>query len=96
MYHGIAHTVLNMLPYSGLASTLNKQTKRQIAHVAGREPTMFEEGLMCGAMLGQFAQTLSYSPEVTRRKMRTIGIVSTTGSKSAAFMVTQLKPPSTA
>ena len=82
-----------MLPYSGLAFTINEQAKRQIAHVAGREPTMFE-GLMCGAMSGLFAQILSYPHEVTRRRMQTIGIVPTTGSETAAVMVTQLKPPS--
>ena len=95
LYRGITPTILGILPYSGLAFTINEQAKRQIAHVTGREPTTFER-LMCGAMSGLFAQTLSYPLEVTRRRMQTIGIVPTTGSESAAVMVTQLKPPSLA
>ncbi|KAL3788969.1 hypothetical protein ACHAW5_005625 [Stephanodiscus triporus] len=93
LYRGITPTILGILPYSGLAFTINEQAKRQITHVTRREPTTFER-LMCGAMSGLFAQTLSYPLEVTRRRMQTIGIVPTTGSESAAVMVTQLRPSS--
>ena len=94
LYRGITPTILGILPYSGLAFTINEQAKSQISHVTGREPSTSER-LLCGAMSGLFAQTLSYPLEVTRRRMQTIGIVPTTGSESAAVMVAQpMKPPS--
>jgi len=97
LYRGITPTILGILPYSGLAFTINEQAKSRISHVTGREPSTSER-LLCGAMSGLFAQTSSYPLEVTRRRMQTIGIVPTTGSESAAVMVAQLPrpPPSSA
>jgi hypothetical protein len=88
LYRGITPTLLGMLPYSGIAFTINEQAKRQITHITNREPTTIER-LLCGGVSGLFAQTLSYPLEVTRRRMQTIGIVPTTGSESATTMVTQ-------
>lgn len=88
LYRGITPTLLGMLPYSGIAFTINEQAKRQITHITNREPTTIER-LSCGGLSGLFAQTLSYPLEVTRRRMQTIGIVPTTGSESATTMVTQ-------
>ena len=88
LYRGITPTLLGMLPYSGIAFTINEQAKRQITHITHREPTTIER-LLCGGLSGLFAQTLSYPLEVTRRRMQTIGIVPTTGSESATTMVTQ-------
>ena len=88
LYRGITPTLLGMLPYSGIAFTINEQAKRQITHITNREPTTIER-LLCGGLSGLFAQTLSYPLEVTRRRMQTIGIVPTTGPESATTMVTQ-------
>jgi len=83
LYRGITPTILGILPYSGIAFTINEQAKRQITHMTHREPTTIER-LQCGALSGLFAQTLAYPLEVTRRRMQTIGIVPTSGSESAA------------
>jgi len=94
LYRGITPTILGILPYSGVAFTINEQAKRQITHIMQRDPTTIER-LQCGALSGLFAQTLAYPLEVTRRRMQTIGIVPTSGSESAAVNftgVSQLKP----
>ena len=83
IYRGITPTVLGILPYSGMAFTINEQAKRQVSHVTGRDPTTVEK-LQCGALSGLLAQTLAYPLEVTRRRMQTIGIVPTSGEGSAA------------
>mmetsp|Transcript_24077 Transcript_24077/g.58142 ORF Transcript_24077/g.58142 Transcript_24077/m.58142 type:complete len:529 (-) Transcript_24077:397-1983(-) len=83
LYRGITPTMLGIMPYSGVAFTINEQAKRRISHIAGRDPTTVEK-LQCGALSGLFAQTLAYPLEVTRRRMQTIGIVPTSGSDSAA------------
>ena len=94
LYRGITPTILGILPYSGVAFTINEQAKRQITHIMHRDPTTIER-LQCGALSGLFAQTLAYPLEVTRRRMQTIGIVPTSGKESATvnFMgVSQVKP----
>ncbi|KAL9186671.1 hypothetical protein ACHAXT_005909 [Thalassiosira profunda] len=94
LYRGITPTMLGILPYSGMAFTINEQAKRQVAHVMQREPTTVEK-LQCGALSGLFAQTLAYPLEVTRRRMQTIGIVPTSGTESAAVNfsgVSDVKP----
>ncbi len=91
MYRGIAPTILGILPYSGVAFTINEQAKRRLARIRGREPTTVER-LQCGALSGLFAQTLAYPLEVTRRRMQTIGIVPTSGSESAAVNFSGVSP----
>ena len=94
LYRGITPTILGILPYSGVAFTINEQAKRQITHLTGRDPTTIER-LQCGALSGLFAQTLAYPLEVTRRRMQTIGIVPTSGVDSAVVNfsgVSQVKP----
>ena len=94
LYRGITPTILGILPYSGIAFTINEQAKRQITHITGRDPTTIER-LQCGALSGLFAQTLAYPLEVTRRRMQTIGIVPTSGVDSAVVNfsgVSQVKP----
>jgi len=94
LYRGITPTILGILPYSGVAFTINEQAKRQITHITGRDPTTIER-LQCGALSGLFAQTLAYPLEVTRRRMQTIGIVPTSGVDSAVVNftgVSQVKP----
>ncbi|KAL7525083.1 hypothetical protein ACHAWF_004003 [Thalassiosira exigua] len=94
LYRGISPTVLGILPYSGVAFTINEQAKRKIKHATGEEPTTAQR-LQCGALSGLFAQTLAYPLEVTRRRMQTVGIVPTSGPESGAVNfagVSTLKP----
>lgn len=82
LFRGITPTFLGILPYSGIAFTINEQTKRQIEFITGRDVTNIER-IQCGALSGIVAQSMTYPLEVTRRRMQTIGIVPTSGSESA-------------
>mmetsp|Transcript_5268 Transcript_5268/g.4929 ORF Transcript_5268/g.4929 Transcript_5268/m.4929 type:complete len:398 (-) Transcript_5268:502-1695(-) len=82
LFRGITPTFLGILPYSGIAFTINEQTKRRIEHVSGRNVTNVER-VQCGALSGIVAQSMTYPLEVTRRRMQTIGIVPTSGCESA-------------
>lgn len=82
LYRGITPTLLGILPYSGIAFTINEQGKRQIQHMTGREPTTVEK-MQCGALSGLIAQSMTYPLEVTRRRMQTIGIIPTSGGDAA-------------
>merc|ERR1739845_49496 len=70
-----------ILPYSGVAFTINEQAKKQIYHITGRDPSTFER-MQCGAVSGLFAQSITYPLEVTRRRMQTIGLVTLSGENS--------------
>lgn len=74
LFRGITPTIVGILPYSGVAFTLNEQAKREIQNITGRDVTTIER-LQCGALSGLFAQTITYPVEVTRRRMQTIGLV---------------------
>jgi Mitochondrial carrier protein len=74
LFRGITPTLFGILPYSGIAFTLNEQGKREIQHLMGRDVTTMER-LQCGAFSGLIAQTVTYPIEVTRRRMQTIGLV---------------------
>ena len=74
LFRGITPTLFGILPYSGIAFTLNEQGKREIQHITGRDVTTMER-LQCGAFSGLIAQTVTYPIEVTRRRMQTIGLV---------------------
>jgi len=73
LFRGITPTMLGILPYAGIAFTLNEQGKRKIQNMTGREPTTGDK-MQCGALSGLFAQTLTYPLEVTRRRMQTMGV----------------------
>uniref|UniRef100_A0A7S2HJZ8 Mitochondrial carrier protein n=1 Tax=Helicotheca tamesis TaxID=374047 RepID=A0A7S2HJZ8_9STRA len=73
---------MGILPYSGIAFTINEQAKREIQHLCKREPTTVER-MQCGALAGLVAQSLTYPLEVTRRRMQTIGVVPTEGAESS-------------
>eukprot|EP00547_Thalassionema_nitzschioides_P007845 CAMPEP_0194209920 /NCGR_PEP_ID=MMETSP0156-20130528/7881_1 /TAXON_ID=33649 /ORGANISM="Thalassionema nitzschioides, Strain L26-B" /LENGTH=325 /DNA_ID=CAMNT_0038937179 /DNA_START=152 /DNA_END=1126 /DNA_ORIENTATION=- len=81
LYRGITPTILGILPYAGIAFTLNEQSKRYIQNMTGRETTTIEK-MQCGAISGLFAQSLTYPLEVTRRRMQTMGVV---GCEDAAL-----------
>jgi solute carrier family 25 protein 42 len=73
LFRGITPTMLGILPYAGIAFTLNEQSKLKVRKLTGREPTTVEK-MQCGALSGLFAQTLTYPLEVTRRRMQTMGV----------------------
>jgi len=73
LYRGITPTICGILPYAGIAFTLNEQSKQYIQNMTGREVTTIEK-MQCGALSGLFAQTSTYPLEVTRRRIQTIGI----------------------
>lgn len=81
LFRGITPTLLGMLPYAGVAFTINEQAKRQIYDVYKRDPTIFEK-MMCGGLSGLFAQSITYPFEVTRRRMQTIGVLSKSGASA--------------
>ena len=74
LYRGINPTLLGILPYSGVAFTINEQAKRKITSFTGRDPTTLER-MQCGALAGLVAQAMTYPLEVTRRRMQTVGVV---------------------
>lgn len=82
LFRGVTPTLLGILPYSGVAFTINEQAKREIQIVTGRQPTTIER-MQCGALSGLVAQSMTYPLEVTRRRMQTIGIVPTSGGDAA-------------
>lgn len=86
LFRGITPTLMGILPYSGIAFTINEQTKRQIYHITGRDPSTVER-MQCGALSGLVAQSMTYPLEVTRRRMQTIGIVPTCGEDVAVSIL---------
>jgi len=73
LYRGITPTILGILPYAGIAFSLNEQSKQYIQNMTGREVTTIEK-IQCGAISGLLAQTFTYPLEVTRRRIQTLGI----------------------
>eukprot|EP00527_Entomoneis_sp_CCMP2396_P000357 CAMPEP_0198142786 /NCGR_PEP_ID=MMETSP1443-20131203/5480_1 /TAXON_ID=186043 /ORGANISM="Entomoneis sp., Strain CCMP2396" /LENGTH=471 /DNA_ID=CAMNT_0043805877 /DNA_START=230 /DNA_END=1645 /DNA_ORIENTATION=+ len=74
LFRGISPTLLGILPYSGIAFSLNEQGKRKIQNLTRRDLNTMER-MQCGAFAGLFAQTATYPIEVTRRRMQTVGLV---------------------
>ena len=74
LYRGLTPTLLGMVPYAGIAFTLNDFLKQRIRSLAGREVTTFEK-LQCGGISGLLAQSLTYPLDVCRRRMQTEGLV---------------------
>lgn len=66
-------TLLGILPYAGIAFSLNEQSKRRIQSLTGRDVTTAEK-MLCGALSGLVAQTLTYPLDVTRRRMQAMGV----------------------
>lgn len=81
---------MGILPYAGIAFTLNEQSKRYIQNMTGRETTTIEK-MQCGAISGLFAQTLTYPLEVTRRRMQTMGVAEGKDAALEALGLGQIK-----
>jgi len=95
LFRGITPTLLGILPYSGIAFTINEQAKSQIYKFSGRDPTLMDK-VQCGALAGLIAQSITYPLEVTRRRMQTIGYVHTSGKDAAVGVIRQLTKTKTA
>jgi len=67
--------MLGILPYSGIAFTMNEQCKNRVKNISGKEPTSIER-MVCGAFSGLVAQSITYPLEVIRRRIQTLGIAS--------------------
>jgi hypothetical protein len=91
LYRGVAPTLIGILPYAGIAFSMNEQGKRKIQNMTGREPTTIER-MQCGALSGLIAQSVTYPIEVTRRRMQTIGLV---GSDTALTSLGEPQPHGT-
>ena len=76
LWRGITPTIIGIIPYSGIAFTLNEQGKREIIYTTGRDITTIER-MVCGGLAGLIAQTLTYPIEVTRGRMQTVGLLAT-------------------
>lgn len=74
LFIGITPTLMGMLPYAGIAFSINEQAKRQIYKLNHRDPTVVEK-MICGGISGLFAQSLTYPFEVTRRRMQTLKVL---------------------
>ncbi|KAL7558500.1 hypothetical protein ACA910_008099 [Epithemia clementina (nom. ined.)] len=99
LFRGISPTLLGILPYSGVAFTLNEQSKREIQHFTKRDLTTMER-MQCGAFAGLVAQSVTYPIEVIRRRMQTIGLNDTAldclgggGGKNATTTTTTSPAP---
>ena len=84
LFRGITPTLLGILPYAGVAFALNDQSKKRIQMTAHREPTTIEK-MVCGALAGLVAQTLTYPLEVTRRRIQTLSVVNSKDSATQSL-----------
>jgi len=75
LYRGITPTLLGILPYAGIAFTINDKANYQIHRLTGHEPTTLQK-LGCGAFAGLAAQSATYPLDVVRRRMQTAGVIS--------------------
>ena len=75
VYRGILPTLIGVIPYGGIAFATNAAGKRFVRETTNADPTMWHK-LMCGAVAGLVAQSITYPLEVVRRRMQTTGVVS--------------------
>jgi hypothetical protein len=83
LYRGITPTLLGILPYAGIAFTINDKANHQIYRLTGHEPTTLQK-LGCGAFAGLAAQSATYPLDVVRRRMQTAGVISGGGGGGEA------------
>ena len=75
VYRGIVPTLIGVIPYGGIAFTTNAAGKRFVRDTTQAEPKTWHK-LVCGAIAGLVAQSITYPLEVVRRRMQTTGVVS--------------------
>jgi len=76
LYLGITPTLAGMMPYAGLAFTMNDHLRRLVKTTTGKDVTTPQK-LVAGGVSGLVAQSLTYPLDVTRRRMQTTGLVFT-------------------
>lgn len=84
LYRGITPTLLGILPYAGIAFTINDKANHQIFSLTGHEPSTLQK-LACGAFAGLAAQSATYPLDVVRRRMQTAGLVTAGASVEGAL-----------
>ncbi len=84
LYRGITPTLLGILPYAGIAFTINDKANHEIQSLTGHEPTTLQK-LGCGAFAGLAAQSATYPLDVVRRRMQTAGLVTAGASVEGAL-----------
>ncbi|CAM9674896.1 unnamed protein product, partial [Hapterophycus canaliculatus] len=74
LYRGVTPSLLGIIPYAGIAFSINEQAKHEVLILTGKEPGTFHK-LGIGALAGLIAQSCTYPLEVTRRRMQTHGLI---------------------
>lgn len=75
LYKGIGPTILTGSPYVGLQMTFYELFKRNMPENQSNTGMMNQAGkLLCGAVAGLLAQTLTYPGDTVRRRMQTNGM----------------------
>uniref|UniRef100_A0A7S2V5Q5 Mitochondrial carrier protein n=1 Tax=Fibrocapsa japonica TaxID=94617 RepID=A0A7S2V5Q5_9STRA len=73
LYRGLTPTMMGILPYAGIAFSVNEYLKEALKR-RGQPPSTVEK-LMAGGFAGLLAQSAAYPFEVVRRRMQTDGAV---------------------
>ncbi|CAM9901683.1 unnamed protein product [Ectocarpus sp. 4 AP-2014] len=84
LYRGVTPSLLGIIPYAGIAFSINEQAKHKVAALTGEEPGTFHK-LGIGAFAGLIAQSCTYPLEVTRRRMQTHGLIDTHAGVKKVF-----------
>jgi len=58
LFRGITPTILGILPYAGVAFSINEQGKKSISTFTGRDPSNMER-MFCGGVSGLVAQSIT-------------------------------------
>ncbi|CAM9159889.1 unnamed protein product [Ascophyllum nodosum] len=84
LYRGVTPSLLGIIPYAGIAFSINEQAKQEVLVLTGKEPgTMHKLGI--GAFAGLVAQSCTYPLEITRRRMQTCGHVDASAGVAKVF-----------
>eukprot|EP00903_Cladosiphon_okamuranus_P019155 g17618.t1 len=86
LYRGVTPSLLGIIPYAGIAFSINEQAKHKVIVLTGKEPGTFHK-LGIGALAGLIAQSCTYPLEVTRRRMQTHGLIDTQSGVNKVFEV---------
>ncbi|CAM9326526.1 unnamed protein product [Discosporangium mesarthrocarpum] len=74
LYRGVTPSLMGIIPYAGIAFSINEQAKHEVVLITGREPEVLHK-LGIGAFAGLVAQSCTYPLEVVRRRMQTQGLL---------------------
>jgi len=82
MYKGLGPTLFGIVPYAGLAFGSFETFKMIVSQHYGSETVTPGQRLVCGALAGFVAQSLTYPLDIVRRRMQTDGLHLETIAKS--------------